>query len=240
MLENEPKPTSAHLFAGAGGGLLTDLILGHTPLFAMDNDHACCENLRRNKQKWFPELSVDCADIRTFDPSKWAGRVDIINAGIPCPRWSSARRMAGETFDRWDDVLRITAIVSPKYLFLECVPSFAKEHERVKNDLEREGYGITKPLIFDAAALGAPHYRKRYWAIAYAHDQSESMRSIDAKMAVLPPVDCGLWWETPPGIPRVDDGMADRVYRFKATGNGQVPAQAAAAWILLGGPVSIE
>lgn len=34
-----------HLFAGAGGGLLSDLILGHTPVCAVEWDAYCCQVL---------------------------------------------------------------------------------------------------------------------------------------------------------------------------------------------------
>lgn len=42
-------------------------------------------------------------------------------------------------------------------------------------------------------------------------------------------------WPAEPGICRVVDGMAYRVDRIKAIGNGQVPAAAALAWKLLSG-----
>jgi DNA (cytosine-5)-methyltransferase 1 len=42
--------------------------------------------------------------------------------------------------------------------------------------------------------------------------------------------ECGGWWETEPGLGRVANGVADRVDRLKAIGNGQVPAVAAIAW----------
>ena len=38
------------------------------------------------------------------------------------------------------------------------------------------------------------------------------------------------WWETEPDVGRVADGMARRVDRLRAIGNGQVPAVAALAW----------
>jgi DNA (cytosine-5)-methyltransferase 1 len=44
------------------------------------------------------------------------------------------------------------------------------------------------------------------------------------------------WNEIEPGMGRVVDGLAYRVDRIKALGNGQVPLQAAVAWKLLGGP----
>ena len=41
------------------------------------------------------------------------------------------------------------------------------------------------------------------------------------------------WWIYESGFPRVVDGVAARVDRFKAIGNGQVPLCAATAWRLL-------
>ena len=41
------------------------------------------------------------------------------------------------------------------------------------------------------------------------------------------------WWKTEPNVGRVANGVANRVDRLKAIGNGQVPAVVAAAWNLL-------
>jgi DNA (cytosine-5)-methyltransferase 1 len=41
------------------------------------------------------------------------------------------------------------------------------------------------------------------------------------------------WWTTEPNVGRVADGVAARVDRLKAIGNGQVPLCAATAWELL-------
>jgi DNA (cytosine-5)-methyltransferase 1 len=41
------------------------------------------------------------------------------------------------------------------------------------------------------------------------------------------------WWSSQPGVGRVADGVAHRVDRLKAIGNGQVPVVAASAFELL-------
>jgi DNA (cytosine-5)-methyltransferase 1 len=43
------------------------------------------------------------------------------------------------------------------------------------------------------------------------------------------------WWEVEPNVGRVVDGVAARVDRLKAIGNGQVPLCAATAWMILSG-----
>ena len=43
------------------------------------------------------------------------------------------------------------------------------------------------------------------------------------------------WWDIEPDVGRVANGVASRVDRLKALGNGQVPAVAATAWTILSG-----
>ena len=43
------------------------------------------------------------------------------------------------------------------------------------------------------------------------------------------------WWDIEPDVGRMVNGMASRVDRLKAIGNGQVPLCAATAWKILGG-----
>jgi DNA (cytosine-5)-methyltransferase 1 len=45
----------------------------------------------------------------------------------------------------------------------------------------------------------------------------------------------GNWWTAEPNVGRVADGVASRVDRLKAIGNGQVPICAATAWKILSG-----
>jgi DNA (cytosine-5)-methyltransferase 1 len=44
------------------------------------------------------------------------------------------------------------------------------------------------------------------------------------------------WWESEPNVGRVANGVAARVDRLKAIGNGQVPGVAATAWRILSAP----
>ncbi len=105
-----------HLFAGGGGGLLADLILGHTPIVAVEWDKNACRVLRdRAADGWFPGLHVYEGDVRVFDPSDYAGRVDCIAAGFPCQDISVAGSQLGVGEGRrsglYREVLRIADIV---------------------------------------------------------------------------------------------------------------------------------
>ena len=61
-----------HLFAGVGGGLLADRILGHDPIIAVEWDRYACQVLReRAADGWFPNLRVWEGDVRLFNPSEY-------------------------------------------------------------------------------------------------------------------------------------------------------------------------
>jgi len=70
------------------------------------------------------------------------------------------------------------------------------------------------------------------------HEQSiRSEESRDWKTNILESIGRPDFWAIEPNVGRVADGVADRVHRLKALGNGQVPLCAATAWRLLTSPV---
>ena len=90
----------------------------------------------------------------------------------------------------------------------------------------------TRCIALSASDLGADHIRRRYWLLAYTDDDSELLLPFDAEVAELPRVHAGIW-ATEPDESRVADGLAERVDRLEATGNGQVSGVVAAAWQML-------
>ena len=159
-----------HLFAGVGGGLLADLILGHTPIIAVEWDKYCCQVLReRAADGWFPELSVWEGDVRLFDPSEYTGKVDCIHAGFPCQDISVAGNQAGlgegTRSGLYREVLRIAGIVKPRQIFLENVSAILSNGlGTVLADLAAMGYD-TRWICLRASEVGAPHHRDRWWGL---------------------------------------------------------------------------
>lgn len=160
-----------HLFAGHGGGLLADLILGHTPVVAVEWDGYACQVLReRATDGWFPGLRVHEGDVSLFDPSEYAGIVDIIHAGFPCQDISVAGKQAGVSEGTrsglYREVLRIAGVVRPKQLFLENVSAILSNGlGTVLGDLAALGYD-TRWLCIRASDVGAPHHRDRWFCLA--------------------------------------------------------------------------
>lgn len=165
-----------HLFAGAGGGILADLILGHRPIVAVEWDKYACDVLRaRAADGWFDGMSVWEGDVRLFDPSEYKGRVDCIHAGFPCTDISQAGDQAGVGEDTrsglYREVLRIADILQPRYLFLENVSAIVTGDDgsmlrTVSGDVATRGYDAVWRCL-SAAEVGANHKRDRWWLLAY-------------------------------------------------------------------------
>ena len=173
---------TGHLFAGGGGGLLADLILGHQSLFAVEWDANCCETLRnRAADGWFPELRVYEGDVRLFDPSDWKGRVDCIHAGFPCQDISAAGKGAGITGARSglvSEVFRTIDAVDPMYVFLENSPRIRTRGRHVViAELVARGYAW-RDGILAASDVGAWHDRDRWWLLAA---NADGLRQLQQK-----------------------------------------------------------
>ena len=228
-----------HLFAGAGGGLLADLILGHTPVVAVEWESYPCRVLReRAAEGWFPELVVWEGDVRDFDPSEYTGRVDCIHAGFPCQDISTAGKQAGvgegTRSGLYREVLRIAGIVRPSYIFLENVAAIKSNGlEQVVKDLALMGYDC-RWLCIRASDVGAPHHRDRWFALAHSYGAQFPRGWVSGRTHKEHSHSFSQsWWETEPSVGRVANGLAHQPHRLKAIGNGQVPLQVATAFAIL-------
>lgn len=220
------------LFAGAGGGLLASKSLGWRTVCAVELDEYCrCVLIQRQNdgelQPGFPIWD----DIRTFDGRAWRGLVHVVTGGFPCQAFSTAAAGNNTADDLWPEMRRVVADVAPWYVFAENVSRDAIN--AAADDLESMGYK-TRALALSAKDLGADHIRGRYWLLAHTDDAGKFLRPVNAEMALLQGVGPDVWSDYPAEL-RMDDGMAYRMDRLKAIGNGQVPQCAAAAWRMLGG-----
>lgn len=162
-----------HLFAGSGGGLLADLILGHQPVCAVEIDHHCQQALAQRQADgilpWFPIFN----DITTFDGKPWRGLVDVIAGGFPCQDISAAGPGAGLTGARsglWFEMRRVIGEVRPGKVLVENSPLLTKRGGTVVvAGLTALGYDCRWGIVSAADAIwagGTPvldHLRKRFF-----------------------------------------------------------------------------
>jgi DNA (cytosine-5)-methyltransferase 1 len=165
-----------------------ELILGHTPVVAVEWEPYACRVLReRAADGWFPGLQVWEGDVRLFNPSEYAGVVDCIHAGFPCQDISVAGKQAGVSEGTrsglYREVLRIAGIVKPRKIFLENVAAILSNGlGTVLADLAALGYDC-RWLCIRASDVGAPHHRDRWFLLANAdgYDGRSSGMGQDAR-----------------------------------------------------------
>lgn len=236
------KPRTMHLFAGAGGGVLADILLGHQCVCAVEIEPYCQQVLSARQKDgslpWFPIFD----DVTKFDGGPWKGLIDIVAGGFPCQDLSSAGKGAGlkgAQSGLWSEMRRIISEVRPRYAFIENSPMLVTRGlETVICDLAEMGYGCRWGII-SAAECGAHHERKRIWIVADSQRDKQSRQEsriwqagrVGRKFQYL------AWnrdWESALREFRgMGDGMARSVDRTDAIRNGQVPAVAATAWSIL-------
>jgi DNA (cytosine-5)-methyltransferase 1 len=168
----------------------------------------------------------------------------------------------GERSGMWGEMARIIREVRPRFVFVENSPMLTSRGlGRVLGDLAAMGFDARWGVL-GAADVGANHQRDRIWIVARQRERipysehhgarrgeqqqkgiEETSRNVADSMLAW------QWgnerqkqnetdgrpdfWSVEPDVGRVADGVAARVDRLKAIGNGQVPLCAATAWRVL-------
>jgi len=167
------------LFSGIGGMSLA-LRRYVRPVCYVESDPFCQALLRERMQDGdLPEAPV-WDDVRTFDAKPWRGVVDCVSGGFPCQDISVAGRgagLAGERSGLFFEMLRVIDECEPRYVFLENVPAIrTRGLATVGTELAGRGYDLRWTTL-SAAAVGAPHLRKRWFCLA-AHADRCGLRNM--------------------------------------------------------------
>lgn len=163
------------LFSGIGGFDLAAEWMGWNNIFNCEWE----EFPRKVLKHHFPNAEQH-EDIREFDATTYAGRIDILSGGFPCQPFSVAGKRLGKEDERhlWPEMLRIIRECSPRWVVGENVRGLVSWSgglvlEEVYSDLEALGYSV-QSFIIPACATGAPHRRDRVWIVAHANDKGRS------------------------------------------------------------------
>lgn len=236
------------LFAGAGGGILGSILLGHRIICAVECEPYCQAVLiQRQKDGILPPFPI-WDDVRTFDGTRWRGKVDIVSGGFPCQDISPAgggKGLDGEKSGLWFEMRRIIGEIEPPIVFIEnSAMLVSRGLQRVLDDLASLGFDATWG-VFSACSVGAPHTRERLFIMAHSNEVGwkERVGIGERKKQEVGP--CSIWgsckqeredgyfkvrMETEPAGIGLDDGFSDRVDQLYASGNAQVPRVVVEAW----------
>lgn len=215
-----------HLFAGAGGGILGGMLLGHTPVGAVEIDPFARAVLQaRQADGSLPDFPI-YEDVRTFDGTAWRDRVDIIAGGFPCQDLSCAGKGAGIDGARsglWWEMLRVIREARPRYVFLENVPAITgRALDRVLGSLADLGLDA-EWFVLSAADVGAPHLRKRWWCLARDTVSDHEISECCVSKGRTPNLqEMAQQWPTPRASKTTDEDEAAWMAR-KAAGKVSTP-----------------
>ena len=236
------------LFAGVGGldlGINLLIPSSRTVCF-IERDAYAASVLRAKMEEGRLHKAPIWSDVTTFDGRPFVETVDYISAGFPCQPWSVAGHQNGTDDERWlwDDIKRIICEVRPRFIFLENVPGLIMGGlDPILRDLAQIGFNAEWGML-KASSVGARHTRKRFFLFGYVQHSSSFGRAqliFSQKPSELGFISGGpdqewrrsKWWLSEPAVGRVVDGVANRMDRIRACGNGVVPLQAGVAYSIL-------
>lgn len=206
-------------------------------------------------QKNYPE-AVGLGDIHNIDGKSLPKGSWIITGGFPCQDISTAGRRAGIGGSRsglWWEMHRLIDELRPQAVLVENVSALASSGlERVLFSLADIGYDAEWQTI-SAAAVGAPHLRKRVWIAAYPQSvrhfpdakPHQNGRALGAchKLDGTPDgkavwtsgqrqeIEAQRTFRAQPLVSGMDDGLPGWMDRIRCLGNAIVPQVAAAVLV---------
>lgn len=226
--------TIGSLFSGIGGyelGVMQALRDKGIPCrleWQVEKDGYCRKVLARH----WPN-AIRYQDVNTFLDQQ-PTPVDVLLGGFPCQDLSIAGNMEGINASRsglffkiWDTARHLGC----KYVLLENVPAVSIWGGAVLNEVSRSGYDA-EWATFSAQSVGAPHLRRRWWALCVAngnnrhnHHEEEAIRtgrdtpnagSVDARTTARP--------SPQPRVGGVSHGVPPRLDRHQwPAGRGELP-----------------
>ncbi len=223
------------LFAGGGGSILGGRLCGWRTVVACEIDEDARNTLfARQRDGILPRFKI-WDDVRTFPGLEFSGQIDVISAGWPCQDISAAgpgSGIGGPKSGLWKHVARILGEVQPEFALLENSPFLTSRGlEVVLGDLAALGFNAEWGVL-GAHHAGLDHKRERIWILATNTDRErcqELRRSRPVQTQHAPPKRVSRG-PALPVVRRTHHGLARRVDRLRALGNGQVPRVAALAW----------
>lgn len=145
--------TSLELFTGGGGLAWAMHQVGFRHLLVNENEHRCCETLRKNMAVDLDPASMQLSedetrwpliegDVRKVDFTPYAGLVDVVAGGVPCQPWSLGGVHKGYDDDRnlWPELFRCVRETRPRAIIAENVkgllrPSFKEYYDYILREL---------------------------------------------------------------------------------------------------------
>jgi DNA (cytosine-5)-methyltransferase 1 len=164
------------LFSGCGGLDFGAKAAGARIVYANDSDKDSCATL----QKYFPETSVNCGDIRKVANFP---KVDLVIGGYPCQSFSMGGNRDPEKDERTElyrEFGRCLKAAKPKFFVAENVSGLQKLKkgrflESQLDLFDSLGYRLSHQVL-NACDYGIPQVRKRLFIVGVKKDLRTSFK----------------------------------------------------------------
>lgn len=206
------------LFAGAGGLDLGFEAAGFEVCVAVEEDPACCDTLRANKNKYFPGLEILQGSIQDIDTSEILraarlkpGEAALVIGGPPCQPFSLAGKRMGLEDPRGllvKEFIRVVREALPYGFVMENVKGLlnwskgqalelivAEATRPVVYENREFHYTVTHGLL-NAVNFGVPQFRERVFIVGNRMnkafefpDVEKEQRTVGDAILDLPPAD---------------------------------------------------
>ena len=181
------------LCAGAGAMSLAARNMGFNQALALDNSIECVQTLLDNGF-----ANAKHGDLRTYNLTKFKGKVHLMLAGLPCQPFSNAGLKLGEEDERnlWPYLVLAVQTVEPETFMFETVAGFmdqrnANLRDTTEQQLRSLGYTVSMHLV-NAKNYGVPQARKRVLVIGhkplnsdFTAPQPQSLITVDDALRTL-------------------------------------------------------
>jgi len=171
-----PKFSTIEMCAGAGGQALGLHRAGFSHSILVEIDEFACRTLRHNNAAlglgWGEIVEGDLKHFAEERAAQFAGKIDLVAGGVPCPPFSKAGKQLGAKDERdlFPTALAIVRKVQPSAVMLENVaglmePVFKPYREFILSELDAMGYTADWKLL-NASDFGVPQLRPRSILVA--------------------------------------------------------------------------
>jgi len=169
--------STIEMCAGAGGQALGLHRAGFSHTVLVEIDKHACLTLRHNNEMlnlgWGEIHQGDLKDFSDHRAQDFAGKIDLVAGGVPCPPFSKAGKQLGSKDERdlFPTALAVVRKVQPKAVMLENVaglmdPVFKVYRESILDELSNMGYRAEWKLL-NASDFGVPQLRPRSILVAF-------------------------------------------------------------------------
>lgn len=168
--------SSIEICAGAGGQALGLEEAGFFHVALVEYEQQYCNCLKSNRPEW----NVICGDVHQFNGFPYAGQIDLLAGGVPCPPFSVAgkQRGADDERDLFPQMLRLVEEINPYTVMIENVRGLLdSKFDTYRNDildkLDRLGHNHHIQLI-NASDYGVSQLRPRVIIIGIRKDLNDT------------------------------------------------------------------